>query len=145
MRDARINAFFGDGDHDFRLGIGELRELQEKCGVGPGVLEKRLRTLSNDWRVDDVREVLRVGLCGGGMKPPTAHLLVTRYVDELPAWADNVELAHRVVISAFVGSQLEEGGDQDMPGKSDDPTGDPSAETDSGTLEASTASADPPA
>ncbi|MDF2809504.1 MAG: hypothetical protein K0S56_535 [Microvirga sp.] len=81
-RDASISFDFGDGEHAFRLAIGGLRELQEKTGVGPMRLFHRL--MDGSWMVDDAREVLRIGLIGGGMKPAEAIGLVRRYVDERP-------------------------------------------------------------
>src|SRR6185312_3542608 len=90
---------FGGAEREFRLGIGELRELQGKCEAGPATILARLlafqpqaigmkrpvaknyelgesdpdygadcniysllRTTGNDWRVDDVRETIRLGL-----------------------------------------------------------------------------------
>ena len=81
-RDASISFDWADGHHTFRLPIGQLRELQEKTGVGPLRLLQRL--MDGSWMVDDAREVLRLGLIGGGFKPDEALRLVRRYVDERP-------------------------------------------------------------
>lgn len=70
---------FGDGEHTFALPIASLRELQDKTGRGPLALLRRLQ--SGEWFVDDVREILRVGLIGGGAKPHEALKLVQRYYD----------------------------------------------------------------
>lgn len=99
-RDGSVSFVWGDGEHRFRLAIGEWRELQEKTGVGPAELLQRVNT--GRWRVDDIRETLRIGLIGGGMKPVEATSLVTRYVDVFPLM-DNVPPAQAILISALIG------------------------------------------
>lgn len=81
-RHGDVTIKWADGDHTFRLAIGQLRELQEKCNAGP--LELYRRMFSGAWRLDDVRETIRLGLIGAGMAPPDALKLVERYVDERP-------------------------------------------------------------
>lgn len=91
-RDGSISLDWGNDRHRFRLGIGELRELQEEINrprakigaplVGPGTLWRSLQSY-DAWK-DEVREVIRLGLIGGGMKPLDALGLVRRYVDERP-------------------------------------------------------------
>ena len=81
-RHGDVTIKWADGEHAFRLGIGQLRELQEKCDAGP--LEIYRRMFAGTWRLDDVRETIRLGLLGGGMAPIDALRLVERYVDERP-------------------------------------------------------------
>ena len=100
--DASLTMAWGDGEHRFRLAIGQLRELQEKCNAGPAEIFQRL--LDRTWRVDDLREVLRLGLIGGGMKPAEALVLVKRYVDERPL-LENVGPALQVLTAALVGPE----------------------------------------
>lgn len=102
MRVGSVRFDFGDGEHTFRLAIGQLRELQDKTGVGPATLLDRITTRS--WRVDDIRETIRLGLIGGGMDPLDALGLVRRYVDERPI-AENVDPAFRVLMAALVGPE----------------------------------------
>ena len=92
-RDASIDLVWGDGQHRFRLAIGELRELEEKRKAGPVQLAERLtglydmfgnRTATPSWRVDDIRETIRLGLIGGGMAPHEAVALVDGYMDRWP-------------------------------------------------------------
>ncbi len=45
MRDASTILPFADGEYQFRMGWGELGQLQEACDVGPYVLEERLSLL----------------------------------------------------------------------------------------------------
>lgn len=108
--DGSVELFFGDQEYRFRLGIGEFRELQEKVNkrriemglnpVGPTTLGNLLR--SNDAWPDDVRDVLRIGLMGGGMKPTEAHRLLVRYFDG-KAPLQFYLTAFTVLMAAFVG------------------------------------------
>lgn len=95
-----VDIKWGDGDHPFRLGIGQLRELQDKTNCGPLELLKRLGT--GTWRVDDLYETLRIGLIGGGKKPTEALALVQRYVLERPL-AESVPPAQAVLMVCLYG------------------------------------------
>lgn len=75
-----IDLVWGDGEHKFALPIGQLRELQDKCGAGPARVLGRLS--GNDWLIDDIRETIRLGLIGGGKTPTEAYTLVKRYIDD---------------------------------------------------------------
>lgn len=112
-RNGRIELEFADGIYTFRLAIGELEELQEKTDCGPYALLRRL--LANDWKVDDVRHTIRLGLIGGGSEPVTALKLVQRYVDQRSDWLNNAMIAQAIVSAALVGAPEEE------PGKSVEP------------------------
>lgn len=105
-RNAAVDLEFGDGTHRFRLAMGELEELQEKTDIGPFALLNRL--ISGEWRVGDVSETLRIGLVGGGMKPPAALALVRRYVHEVPDWLGNASLARLVIMAALAGAPEEQ-------------------------------------
>lgn len=54
---------FADGVYAFRLGFGQVVELQTLTDAGP--LEIYRRLLSGEWRFADVREVIRLALIGG--------------------------------------------------------------------------------
>jgi hypothetical protein len=69
---------WGDGEHRFRLRIGELRELEAKRDSSHGEIWIRLASMKG--RVDDIYEVLRLGLIGGGMGPVMALGLTAKYV-----------------------------------------------------------------
>ncbi len=99
---ARITLPWADGSHSFRLAIGHLRELQDKCNAGPAEVLARLT--SGSWRVDDIRETLRLGLIGGGATPMDALVLVARYVDDRPLM-ENVFPAQAVLLAAVVGEE----------------------------------------
>lgn len=69
------------GEHDFLLGLGELRALQKNCDAGPNEVMARLS--AGGWRVDDVYETLRLGLIGGGMASREAGPLVEKTVAQV--------------------------------------------------------------
>lgn len=96
----RISFDWGDGEATFRLGIGELIELQEKCDAGPAVIAIRLE--DGSWRVQDLRDTLRLGLIGAGMTPTDALIKVRRYVDGRPL-VESVQPARAVLLAALLG------------------------------------------
>jgi hypothetical protein len=100
-RDASVTLAWGDGEHRFRLPIGQLRELQEKTQLGPLALLRRV--LDGGWRLDDLRETIRLGLIGGGMAPVDALGLVARYVDGRPL-TESVLPAYRVLQAVIYGT-----------------------------------------
>lgn len=75
-----------------------------------------VRGLGSGWRVDDVIEVIRLGLIGGGKSPAEAYSLVDRYIVKRPQdLADNRQTAAIVLTKALVGDPS-------------DPVGEPPAE-----------------
>lgn len=103
-RAAEIELEWADGKHLFRLAIGQLRELQEKTNAGPNELFNRLG--EQTWRVDDIRETIRLGLIGGGAAPERALGLTGRYVDERPL-LENVPVARAILLAALIGAPEE--------------------------------------
>jgi hypothetical protein len=99
--DGSVTRLWGDGEHRFRLRIGELRQLEEKRDSG--CLEIWLRLGSGKWRIDDIFEVLRLGLIGGGMAPPLALGLVAKYVTNEDFFAQSLA-AREVLAHALFGS-----------------------------------------
>jgi hypothetical protein len=107
-RTAELTLFFGDGEHRFAMRIGELIELDQKFQIGPMVMMQGF--LDGSWRVEWVREVLRIGLIGGGMLPSRASDVVKRYVDEVPDWLENSKKALAVLGAAMTGFEAEQPG-----------------------------------
>lgn len=102
MSDATIELTWGDGPQRFRLPIGQLRELQDKCDAGPQRILARLASL--DWLIDDVRETVRLGLIGGGKTPTDAYVLVKRYIDDRDGGLlESREHAQVILMKALVG------------------------------------------
>ncbi len=111
-RSADVTLDWGDGTYTFRLGLGQWRELQEKLGVGPPVLLRRL--LEGAWLVDDAPQILRLGLIGGGLAPVEALRLVRTYAEERPP-AENTQPALAVLIAALHGAPDEPVGKEPPP------------------------------
>jgi len=131
-RHAEITRLLGAEERRFRLGLGQLRALQEKCDAGPGEIAARLfpaaQVLSGDpaallsafgtgsfgrWRIDDVRETIYQGLIGGGETPTMAGALVAAIVDEAPVLT-HVLLALEILLAAVMGVP-----DEPAPGNAD--------------------------
>jgi hypothetical protein len=83
---------WGGEERRFRLAIGQLRELQEAINrprvaiggqpIGPKTFFHLLE--SGDAWPHEVREVLKLGLIGGGTPPTQVPSLLRRYFDERP-------------------------------------------------------------
>jgi hypothetical protein len=103
-----IRRFFGDATYEHRLGIAELRELEEETRVGLGVVHARLQTTSalplGDLFLRDTQLVLRLGLAGGGMDKERAALMVERHVKP-PHLFDCSRLAFLVLSAALLGHE----------------------------------------
>ncbi len=107
-RDARLELTFGDGDYSFRLGWGELAELQEKCDAGPYVVLQRL--MDSTWKLNDISHTIRLGLIGGGMVPVDALKLVRCYVEDRPP-AENLLYAQAILTAGVMGAEDETPGE----------------------------------
>lgn len=97
-----VTLVWADGEHPFRLKLGQIVELQEKCDAGPHMIYMRVE--NGMWRVNDLRETIRLGLIGGGMKPDQATKLVRTYVDERPL-LESRETALAILGAALVGPE----------------------------------------
>ncbi|ETR76012.1 hypothetical protein X566_15575 [Afipia sp. P52-10] len=76
-----------------------ILDLEEKCGAGIAAILQRLA--DGTWRLNDVRETIRLGLIGGGMSPEKAMAAVKNHVDENPL-ASSVLIAYAVIEAALV-------------------------------------------
>ena len=104
-RDGSVTLPFADGEYRFRLGWGQLAELQEKCNAGPYIILNRLVTL--EAKTYDISETIRLGLIGGGQDPFAANTLVRRYVEERPI-SETIVIAQQIMAAAVVGAPEEE-------------------------------------
>lgn len=123
-RSGEIELQFGNERRLFRLNIGQLRAIEERCGAGlphilstlypavQGVLsgmtlgQMIAQGMIGGWRVDYYREVIFQGLVGGGMNPTEAGALVAVFVDG-PAPIPNVILAAQIITAWIEGPQEE--------------------------------------
>ena len=90
--DGKLELVWGSGEQIFAYGIGQWRALQENVNrrrlaigaplVGPMDLLNAVKA-NNAWP-DDLRDIIRIGLIGGGMSPRDAHLEMTQHFDGAP-------------------------------------------------------------
>ena len=104
-RDAKVTLDWADATHVFRLAWGHLAELQEKCDAGPYVVLQRL--YSGAWKVEDISNVIRLGLVGGGMEPVQALKLVRSYVEARPPM-ESLHTAQAVLAAGCIGAADED-------------------------------------
>lgn len=103
-RDAKVNLPWPDKRRDYRLGVGEIRELQEKCNKGP--LEILSDLLAGRWRFDDVLQPIRLGMIGAGEGQSEAIILTERHV--VPGrLAECAMIAAAIVQAAITGVEDE--------------------------------------
>lgn len=91
---------WADGTYTFRLGLDQIEELEEKRDLSLFALARRLSPSDRDARLADIREVLRLGLIGGDMKPVDALVKVRKYVDERPI-DESRDIAYAVVLAGL--------------------------------------------
>ena len=112
-RDASITFEWGDGETTFRLDIKHLEKLQEARDCGPMVLLDRLS--SGRWLVQDIREVIRWGIIGGGKQPAEASRLLRLYFEGDFPGVDNLLAAIRILGHGIVGPPEEAPGETEAP------------------------------
>ncbi len=119
-RSGEVTVDWAGEERLFCLRIGQWRNIQTKCDVGPEELLARLArsvlvrskasgiapsaalTMAppSQWRVDDIREPILQGLLGTGMELNKAHQLVRDWVDDRPLF-EALPLAFAVVLGAL--------------------------------------------
>ena len=121
--------FAGEERH-FRIRLGEIRRIQDRCSAGIGEVLRRLSRCVGlvhkhgsgldalmaglEIYADDVREPIYQGLCGAGMRSDEATRLVRREIDDrgLVGVLDNAAAA----LAILWGSQAVPEG-EDQPGE----------------------------
>jgi len=99
-----------NGEDQFCLGkVGLVFDLEEKCGAGIATIFWRIR--NDHWKLNDIRETIRLGLIGGGMTPIDAMKVVNRHIDEPAHGLLPLVLVANAILSAV------------MEGVRDDPVG----------------------
>lgn len=131
-RDASVTLAWADGDYTFRLAWGQLIELQEKCDAGPYIVLQRLSM--GGWRVQDIGNVIRLGLIGGGLAPEKALKLTRDYVESRPPM-ENLMMARGILGVALQGAPEEPPGEA----QGEAATGSTTSPTESSASPASTA------
>lgn len=97
--DTSVTLDFGDGTYLFRLGVKEIEELETKREAG--ILKLFRRMNSDDWRIGDLQEVIRLGLIGGGMDSVAALRFTRKYVVPplLPLREPVLKILYPVIVS----------------------------------------------
>lgn len=121
-RDASITLPWADSTYRFRLGWGELIELQEKLDAGPNFILTEM--WHGRWKVEYISEIIRLGLIGGATKndkddsydvtPTKALTLVERYVKSRPPM-ENLSIAQAILAISLQGAPEETGEAQAAP------------------------------
>lgn len=134
--DGSVVIEWGGDEYKFRLAIGEMRELFELVNrprvaigapvIGPMTLLQSLQ--KGDCWPADVREIIRLGLTGGGMKTDRALVLIKRLVEPPGQLLSAQVVALSVLMSALTPSETDEpvGKDEAAGEKMATPTASPS-------------------
>jgi hypothetical protein len=92
---------WADGDYAFRLGFRQIGEFEEK--FDGSFLAYCQRLAGGDAKFNEIREIIRLGLIGGGMEPAKALSLVKGYVEERPP-SESLAIAILIARSGAFGS-----------------------------------------
>lgn len=98
---SRIETPFGDKKYAFELKWDGLVEWEETFNKSMfGTFNEMVERQTG--RASEVREIIRIGLIGGGTKPTDALRLVERYVEKRPL-SESVPVALEIVEAALFG------------------------------------------
>ncbi|MEH2542823.1 gene transfer agent family protein [Bradyrhizobium sp. AZCC 1699] len=95
-----LTAFFGDGEHQFKLTTPLIVELESKCGAGIGTIAARV--FARQFSQCDIVETIRLAAIGAGMPPKRAAEMVAAYVADQPLIA-SWPLASRILEHVWFG------------------------------------------
>jgi len=104
-RDGSITLDFAGDVRVFRFAWGDIEKLQEARGAGPYVILDRL--VSGRWFLEDIADVIKFGLIGGGMAPSAAVKIVIDHVHS-KAPLESLVIAQRVLGAGVIGAPEEE-------------------------------------
>ena len=110
-------AYFGDGEKTFALTDSMIRELENKTGVGIGLLSTRC--MSSYFYIGDLIEIIRLGLIGADMSPVEAQRLVDTYATNRP-FTEIVPLALDILNARWGGEAVTDEGQDDEPAATGD-------------------------
>lgn len=85
---ATHRAYFGEGEHDFRLSPPLIEELERVLNAGIGTIV--MRFMQGHFALRDLVEIIRLALIGGGMPDNQAQLLAGTYVAAQPLVASQI-------------------------------------------------------
>jgi hypothetical protein len=100
---AEYTTDWADGTYTFRLTVPGAIELEQKCDAPFAVVNHRLQ--SGTYKIEDIRQTIRLGLIGGGKKPEEALRLVRQYVEERPL-AESWQVARLIAGALMFGFEV---------------------------------------
>ncbi len=98
-------AFFGDAEYTFCLTDPMLAELEKITGLGVGALYFQMLNLA--YPAEYLREIIRLGLIGGGMNPEQAKRFCDAYGVNRPL-AEVLGLAFEIMAARWTGTASDE-------------------------------------
>jgi hypothetical protein len=90
VKRADVTLEWANGEYLFALKGREIEALEAECinpstnGVGIGLGAIWARVMGGTWYRSDIRNIIRLGLMGGGMGPIEANRMCKTYVDDVP-------------------------------------------------------------
>lgn len=107
-----VSISWRNGDDEFCIAqVKTVIALEEKCGCGVYEIAGRLQSvlahaeagqIGGRAYLNDIREVIRLGLIGGGKEPEVANKIVATNVDGYPL-AHSVLVANKIVEAYLIG------------------------------------------
>lgn len=103
-----VYAEFAGQRRKFELRLGEIGEMERRCGAGIGEIMVRLG--AHRFYAHDVIEPVRLGLIGGGEPPHVVEALMRFNVHGRPL-VESIGLAAAICQAAVTGVSMPSGGD----------------------------------
>lgn len=101
-----VTQFFGDRECAFALTDPMLTELEAKTDTGIGALYQRV--VGMQFRSEDLPQIIRLGLIGGGMNPEQAHRMTETYARNRP-FDEILPLALDILDARWIGTAAQTG------------------------------------
>jgi len=89
-------------NYRFDLNPDQIKELERLSGAGIGAIWQRVATLN--FKFDDLRETVRLGLIGGGVSIPEASAIVKFAIDGRPV-NEFFEVPMAILKAVFEGAE----------------------------------------
>lgn len=101
---AEVSAEWCGETRHFRLTVGGILELEQKCAAPFGTVFARVN--SGDYHVTDLLQVVRLGLIGGGLSPRDAAAAMEMHAFPARPLAELHTVARIVLAAAVVGFEV---------------------------------------
>lgn len=94
-----------NNDYPLCLKVKQLLDLQKLCNVA--IAELATRVGVGKWQVEDISNILEMGLRGGGLTDKKAKELCDTYLESTP-FMNAAEAAANLLAAALVGNSAED-------------------------------------